>query len=78
MNSIELRIIEIYNEMLGESEGGKNNCQSQSVLHAPLKDLSLDSLEFMDLVMQIEVSFNIFLDESEVLKIAERMLDNGK
>jgi acyl carrier protein len=45
-----------------------------ALLELPMKELALDSLEKMELVMKIEETFNLVLDEEDVVQ-CERVSD---
>ena len=67
MSNIEHELVETLCVIQGREWTGLDDRAIESLLDLPIADLSLDSLERMEFVMQIEERYGIDLDERDVI-----------
>lgn len=68
MNDPQTEFISIVRELLSSKEADFASKSDRETLELGIQDLNLDSLEKMELIMKVEDTFKIMLDEGEVLK----------
>lgn len=64
----QTKFISIVKELLTHKEADFASKSDMETMELGIPDLSLDSLEKMELIMKIEDTFKVMLDEGEVLK----------
>ena len=64
---VETGILEIFHSIRASETGTGPDVAKIEIFQKGFDELGLDSLESMDLIMQIEEKYNIELDESDVL-----------
>ena len=68
MNDPQIEFISIVKEMLAHKEADFARQSDSETMELGIRDLNLDSLEKMELIMKVEDTFKVMLDEGEVLK----------
>ena len=64
----QIQFISIVRELLAHKEAIFASISDKETMELGISDLSLDSMEKMELIMKIEDTFKITLNEGEVLK----------
>ncbi len=67
-DKFEAAVLDIFRSIRANSPVVDQQIALSDALHADLSELALDSLERMDLIMQIEDVFHIALDERDVIR----------
>jgi acyl carrier protein len=73
MNDVVSKTAEIMRRHISKSDGGRTSTDGE-MMDLRLADLKLDSLEKMELVMALEDTFAVSLDEEDILA-CERVAD---
>lgn len=60
--------IEVFREIVQPKVISGETYNTEALLSIKVADLKLDSLEMMELAMQLEDAFNVYLDEEELLQ----------
>jgi acyl carrier protein len=68
MNDPQIEFISIVKELFALKDAEFASKSDSEILELGIEDLNLDSLEKMELIMKVEDTFKIMLDEGEVLK----------
>ena len=68
MNDPQIEFISIVKQLLAQKEADFASKSDTETMALGIQDLNLDSLEKMELIMKVEDTFKILLDEGEVLK----------
>jgi acyl carrier protein len=64
----QIEFISIVKEVLALKDADFASRSGNEIMELGIQDLNLDSLEKMELIMKVEDTFKIMLDEGEVLK----------
>ncbi len=64
----QIEFISIVKELLALKDADFASKSNSETMELGIQDLNLDSLEKMELIMKVEDTFKVMLDEGEVLK----------
>jgi acyl carrier protein len=67
MTEIERRTMAIVGALIKQKDRDGNDTSDDKLLATEISDLQFDSLEKMELIMEIEDAFGVLLDEQDVL-----------
>lgn len=68
MNDQRVEFITIVKELLALKDGDFASKSDRETMELEIQGLNLDSLEKMELIMKVEDTFRVMLDEGDVLK----------
>jgi acyl carrier protein len=68
MNDPQIEFMSVVKELLALKDADFASKSDSETMELGIQDLNLDSLEKMELIMKVEDTFKVMLDEGEVLK----------
>jgi len=67
MHDIDVRILHIIREFIGEMDNPRRGMSDQQIRDASFADIGFDSLETLELVIRVEDEFSIEVEEADAL-----------